>query len=321
MVQSVTLRPLGHSGLMVPKLTFGGNVLGWTADRAMSFRLLDACLDAGLNAIDTADAYSFWVPGGKGGESETIIGEWLKARGNRDRVLIFTKVGHKFGDMPGGLSPQTIERGVEASLKRLGIDCIDLYMAHYDDPATPQDEAMGAFAALVKAGKVRALGASNFTAERLASAQKASAELGLPRFESLQTHYNLMERPAFEGALEDFCTASHLGVMSYFSLARGFLSGKYRAAADSGQSPRGGSVLDYLGSAKGQAVLKALDRVAAELDSNPAQISLAWLMARPSVTTAIASATKPEQLVDLIKSTQLVLPAWAIEQLNAASVE
>jgi aryl-alcohol dehydrogenase-like predicted oxidoreductase len=318
MEHSQQLRKFGRSGLMVPKLTFGGNVLGWTANREMSFRLLDACLDAGLNAIDTADAYSSFAPGMKGGESETIIGEWLHARGNRDQVLIFTKVGLKFSDTPGGLSRQSIERGIEGSLKRLQTDHVDLYMAHRDDPATPQEETMAAFADLVAAGKVRAAGASNFAPERLSSALEVSRTHGWPRFESLQTHYNLVERPAFEGPLETLCHTEGLGVMAYFSLARGFLTGKYRSAADRSKSPRGDAASQYL-NAKGLAVLAALDRISSELHSNPTQISLAWLMAKPNVTTAIASATKPEQLHDLIAATQITLPSWAMAELERAS--
>jgi len=312
------LRKFGRSGLMVPKLTFGGNVLGWTADRETSFRLLDACVDAGLNAIDTADAYSSFAPGMKGGESETVIGEWLQSRGNRDKILIFTKVGLKFSNTPGGLSRQSIERGIEGSLKRLQTDQVDLYMAHRDDPATPQEETMEAFAGLVAAGKVRAVGASNYAPERLVSALEVSRSHGWPRFESLQTHYNLVERPAFEGPLESICRDEGLGVMAYFSLARGFLTGKYRSLADKSKSPRGEGASQYL-NAKGFAVLAALDRIASELDSNPAQISLAWLMAKPSITTAIASATKLEQLHDLIAATQIALPSWAMMQLDEAS--
>jgi len=317
MEHSSQLRPLGGSGLTVPKLTFGGNVLGWTADRAMSFRLLDSCLDAGLYAIDTADAYASFAPGMQGGESETVIGEWLHERGNRDRVLIFSKVGLKFGNAIGGLSRGSIEAGIEGSLRRLQSDHIDLYMAHRDD-GSPQDETLEAFAALVASGKVRAIGASNYTPDRLASALAVSRSHAWPRFESLQTLYNLVERPAFEGPLASLCASEGLGVMAYFSLARGFLTGKYRSAADKSKSPRGAQATDYLHS-KGLAVLAVLDRLAAELDSNPAQISLAWLMEKPGVTTAIASATKPEQLYDLIRATQITLPTWAIAQLDEVS--
>ena len=320
MEHSPQLRPLGNSGLMVPTLTFGGNVLGWTADRDMSFSLLDACLDAGLNAIDTANVYSAFAPGMKGGESETLIGEWLHARGNRDQVLIFTKVGLPFGDTEAGLSRRLIELEIEASLKRLQTDHVDLYMAHRDDPAAPQEETMEAFAALVASGKVRAIGASNYTAERLGSALEVSKSHGWPRFESLQTLYNLVERPAFEGPLADLCRAEGLGVMTYFSLARGFLTGKYRTAADRSKSPRGEGASAYLNT-KGLAVLDTLDRLAGELDSNPAQISLAWLMEKPGITTVIASATKPEQLHDLIGATRLALPAWAVAQLDEVSAE
>jgi hypothetical protein len=284
----------------------------------MSFRLLDACLAAGLNAIDTADAYSVFAPGQKGGESETVIGEWLKARGNRDQVLILTKVGLPFGDTPAGLAPAKIAQSVEDSLRRLQTDHIDLYMAHRDDPNTPQEETLAAFGKLIAAGKVRAIGASNFTPERLQSALDLSDGHDLPRYESLQTLYNLVERQAFVGPLEACCRTNQIGMMAFFGLARGFLTGKYRTAADQSISPRGASAIGYL-HGKGLAVLDVLDRIAAELDSNPAQISLAWLMAKPSVTTAIASATKPEQLFDLIRATELELPAWAMAQLDEVS--
>lgn len=312
------LRPLGHSGLELPKLTFGGNVLGWTADRDTSFKLLDACLDAGLNAIDTADCYSTWAPGHKGGESETILGDWLTARGNRDKILVLTKVGLPHDSFSGGLKRDYIIAGVERSLARLRTDHIDLYMAHRDDTATPLEETQEAFASLVRAGKVRAIGASNFSAARLQAALDVGKAHGGPRYESLQTHYNLVERPLFETDLEPLCLAQGLGVMAYFGLARGFLSGKYRSPEDAGKSPRGTQAVQYL-NPKGMAVLETLDRIAAELDSNPAQIALAWLMARPSVTTAIASATSTEQLFDLIRAVQLELPQWAVAQLDRAS--
>jgi len=320
MDNAALLRPLGRSGLMVPKLTFGGNVLGWTADREMSFRLLDACLDAGLNAIDTANMYSVFAPGNQGGESETVIGEWLQARGNRNRVLIFTKVGLGFGDTPAGLAKSTIERGIEDSLRRLQTDHVDLYMAHQDDASVPLEESLEAFASLVATGKVRAIGASNFTAERLESAIEVSEAHQWPRYESLQTLYNLMDRVGFEAQLAGLCQTGQLGVMSYSSLASGFLTGKYRAAGDQSKSPRGGRALGYLHS-RGIAVLETLDRIAAELDSNPTQISLAWLMAKPAITTAVASATNPEQLYDLIGATRLHLPAWAMTQLDEVSAE
>lgn len=311
-------RELGRSGLMVPPLTFGGNVLGWTADQETSFRLLDACVEAGLNAIDTADVYSAFAPGMKGGESETVIGAWLKARGNRDKVLIFTKVGLKFEGKMGGLTRQSIETGIEGSLRRLGVDYVDLYMAHHDDPNTPLEETMEALAAVVTAGKARVIGASNYAPDRLRETLRISHERGWARFESLQTLYNLVERPAFESGLAEVCREEGLGVMTYFSLARGFLTGKYRKMEDKGKSPRGEKAADYL-HGKGLAVLEVLDRIAAELDSNPAQISLAWLMAKPLVTTAVASATKIEQLHDLIAATEIALPAWAVAQLDEVS--
>ena len=311
-------RKLGKSGIAIPPLMFGGNVFGWTADEATSFKLLDALMAAGFNAIDTADVYSVWARGHQGGESETVIGNWLKRRGRRDDVIIATKVGAQMGSGDKGLSRAWIMREVDASLRRLQIDTIDLYQAHRDDPETPQEETAQAFADLIKAGKVRAIGASNFTAARLKSALEVSRRLGLPRYESLQPHYNLVERQAYEAELEPLCRAEGLGVINYYALAAGFLTGKYRSEADLGKSPRGGGAKKYLGES-GLRVLHALDAVAARHHATPAQVALAWLIARPSVTAPIASATSLEQLQDILKSVQLKLGAQDIEALNAAS--
>jgi aryl-alcohol dehydrogenase-like predicted oxidoreductase len=311
-------RELGRSNISLPPVMFGGNVFGWTADEATSFKLLDTCMDAGLNAIDTADVYSVWARGHQGGESEIVIGNWLKKRGKRDDVIIATKVGSQMGSGDKGLSRGWIMKEVDASLKRLQTDVIDLYQAHRDDPGTPQEETMQAFADLVKAGKVRVLGASNFTADRLKSALEVSKAHNWPRYESLQPHYNLVERPAYEAELEPVCKAENIGVINYYALAAGFLTGKYRSEADLGKSPRGGGVKKYLNE-RGFAVLKALDEIAASHQATPAQAALAWLIARPSVTAPIASATSVDQLQDIIAAAQLKLSTAEIAALDAAS--
>ncbi|MDR3465188.1 MAG: aldo/keto reductase [Xanthobacteraceae bacterium] len=312
-------RRLGTSSLLIPPLVFGGNVFGWSADEAVSFRLLDRLVEAGLTAIDTADVYSRWVPGHQGGESEAIIGRWLRQRGRRDDVVIMTKVGMEMPGRGKGLSPDWIRRSVEESLKRLQTDYIDLYQAHQDDPDTPLPETLAAFGDLIRAGKVRAIGASNYSAERLEEALSASDANTLPRYVSLQPHYNLVERPLYEDALEAVCLRHRLGVIPYYSLASGFLSGKYRSEADLGKSAaRGRAVAKYL-IGKGPRVLAALDTVAAATAATPAQVALAWLMARPSITAPIASASRPEQLDDLIKAATLKLSAAQIAALDAAS--
>ena len=311
-------RELGRSGLRVPPLCLGGNVFGWTVGRDASFRLLDRALEAGLDFIDTAEMYSVWVPGHRGGESEAIIGEWMASRGCRDRVTIATKVGADMGDGRKGLAPARIRAAVEDSLRRLRTDRIDLYQAHYDDPHTPLAEVLGTFGELIAEGKVRAIGASNHTPERLREALRTSAELGLPRYESLQPHYNLYDRAEYEATLEPLCVAERLGVISYFGLARGFLTGKYRSTADLGQSQRGGGVADYLNE-RGMRILATLDEVAGEIRSTPAQVALAWLIARPSITAPIASATSLDQLEDLIAAANLRLDKAAIDRLTAAS--
>lgn len=312
-------RNLGRSGLTIPPLMVGGNVFGWTADAHTSGVVLDALAEAGLVAIDTADLYSAWAPGHSGGESETVIGDWLRAEpARRAKVFIATKVGGKLGSGDGGLSPAWVAKACDNSLQRLGVERIDLYQAHFDDAETPLAETLGAFAKLVEAGKAAAIGCSNYSAARLREALDISAAHGLPRYESVQPEYNLMARPSYEGALEDLCVAEDVGVITYFSLAAGFLTGKYRSDADLSKSPRGGNVAKYL-NAKGTAVLTALDGVAAELSATPAQVALAWVMARRSVTAAIASATSLDQVTDLVSATRLGLSAANIEALDAAS--
>lgn len=311
-------RQLGRSDVALPPVMFGANVFGWTADEATSFRLLDALLDAGLNAIDTADMYSTWVPGHQGGESETVIGNWLHSRGGRDRVVIATKVGMRMGSGGEGLSPAWIAEAVEDSLRRLQTDHIDLYQAHRDDEHVPLEDTLAAFGKLIEQGKVRAVGASNYTAARLTAALDISERLGLPRYESLQPHYNLIERALFEPELEPVVTRAHVGVIPYYSLASGFLTGKYRSQADLGKSPRGGGLGKYL-DPRGLALLDVLDSVAARLSAKPGQVALAWLIARPSITAPIASATNLEQLSDLVAAANLKLDAAAIAELDAAS--
>jgi aryl-alcohol dehydrogenase-like predicted oxidoreductase len=312
------LRKLGNSGLEVAPLAFGGNVFGWTADESMSFRLLDAFVAAGFNLIDTADVYSRWAPGNQGGESETILGKWLKQSGKRDQVIVATKVGMEMGPDKKGLSRDYILRAVEDSLRRLQIDHIDLYQSHKDDEATPLEETLAAFADLIEQGKVRAIGASNYSAARLAESLKVSRENGLPAYQCLQPHYNLCERALFEPDLEKVCRVARLGVIPYYSLASGFLTGKYRSEADLTRSARGQSVKKYLND-QGFRILKALDEVAARYQASPTRIAIAWLAARPAVTAPIASATSVEQLHDLIEGARLELDAAAIRLLDEAS--
>ena len=312
-------RNLGRSGIEVPPVVLGGNVFGWTADRNTGFRLLDAAVDAGLNAIDTADVYSAWAPGHKGGESETMIGEWLRARpGRRKDVVILTKCGMEMPGQGQGLSPDWINRAVEASLGRLGVERTDLYQAHKDDESVPLEETLGAFAKLVDEGKVRAIGASNYTAPRLKAALEASARNGLPRFESLQPHHNLMER-GIEKDLLPLCRSEGLGVIPYFALAAGFLTGKYRSEADLNKSPRGARNAKQYLNERGMRVLAALDEAAARHGATPAQVALAWQAAKPGITASIASATSEAQLAELVKAAGLELDLEAIEALDAAS--
>lgn len=311
-------RKLGNSGLEVSPLALGGNVFGWTANEATSFKLLDAFVDFGFNFIDTADVYSKFAPGNKGGESETIVGKWLKRSGARSKVIIATKVGMEMGPDKKGLSKAYILRAVEDSLKRLQTDYIDLYQSHTDDPQTPLEETLNAFSELIKQGKVRAIGASNYSAERLSEALHVSRERGYPRYESLQPLYNLCDRYEYEAKLEPICEAEGLGVIPYFSLASGFLTGKYRSENDLSNRARGRMVKKYLNE-RGFRILNALDELAKRLHSTPARISLAWLIARPSVTAPIASATSLEQLNDLFEATKLKLDDSSIQLLNQAS--
>ena len=311
-------RKLGKSGLEVAPFALGGNVFGWTADEATSFKILDAFVAHGFNLIDTADTYSRWAQGNHGGESETIIGKWLKQRGVRSKVVIATKVGMEMSPDKKGLSKAYILREAEESLKRLQTDYIDLYQSHTDDAATPPQETLEAYGQLVKQGKVRVIGASNFSAERLAQSLELSEVHAYPRYESLQPHYNLYERSEYEAKLEPLCREKGIGVITYFSLARGFLTGKYRAEADLSKSPRGGGVKSHLNE-RGMRILDALDKVAKQFRSTPARVALAWLIARPSVTAPIASATSVEQLDDLAGAMSLELDAASIGVLNQAS--
>ena len=311
-------RKLGNSGLEIAPLALGGNVFGWTVDEAASFPLLDAFVAGGCNFIDTADVYSRWAPGNHGGESETILGRWLKKSGKRSQVVIATKVGMELGPNKKGLAKSYILRAVEDSLQRLQIDCIDLYQAHQDDPATPLEETFDAFAQLIKQGKVRAIGASNYTGTRLAEALEVSRRHGLPRYECLQPHYNLYERAEYETNLEPVCREHGLGVIPYFSLAKGFLTGKYRSEADLAKSVRGQGAKAYLNE-RGFRILAALDQVAQQHRSTPARVALAWLIARPSITAPIASATSLAQMTDLIEATRLELTPGDIDTLNQAS--
>ena len=311
-------RKLGKTGLEIAPLVFGGNVFGWTADEPTSFSLLDAFVAHGFNAIDTADVYSRWVPGNAGGESETIIGHWLKNRGGRDRVVIITKVGSEMGPGKKGLSKAYIMRAVEDSLRRLRTDFIDLYLSHRPDPDTPIEETLEAHQRLVEQGKIRSAGGSNYDAAGFAAALKASTTPGRARYEVLQPEYNLCERAGYEGDLEQLLLKEQIGVITYFSLARGFLTGKYRSEADLSKSPRGGGIKQYLDE-RGLRRLATLDDVAAQYDATPAQMALAWLIARPSVTAPIASATSVEQLNELVNAAQIKLDRDAIERLDATA--
>ena len=311
-------RQIGRSSLQVPVLCLGGNVFGWTVSEQESFRLLDAALDAGLNFIDTADVYSRWATGHTGGESETVIGKWFARSGRRGQVVLATKLGFDMGDGKKGLSRKYIAEAVEASLRRLQTDYIDLYQAHTDDAETPLEETLTAFDALVEQGKVRVIGASNYTGARLKEAIEVSQKNNLARYECLQPNYSLMERGAFESDLLPVVEQYGIGVIPYFSLAAGFLTGKYRAKQDAAGKARGAMVEKYLND-HGFAVLDALDAVAAELHSTPARVALAWLIAKPGVTAPIASATSLDHLKDLAESTQLKLPPAAIAKLDTAS--
>ncbi len=309
-------RPLGRSDLLIAPIVFGGNVFGWTADEARSFTLLDRFVERGFNAIDTADVYSAWGPGLSGGESETVIGNWLAKRGRRDDVVVMTKVG--MWEPRKGLSAANIAAAVEDSLKRLRTDYVDVYFAHIDDSEIPLDETLGAFGQLVQAGKVRALGASNYSAERLREALSVSESKGLPRYEVVQPQYNLYDRAAFEADLQAVAKEHQLGVVSYFSLASGFLTGKYRSVDDLANSARAGFLKGYFDD-RGLKLLDALREVATEVSATPGQVALAWLMSRPALTAPIASATSLEQLDELMASADISLPAEALSKLDSAS--
>jgi aryl-alcohol dehydrogenase-like predicted oxidoreductase len=311
-------RRLGRSDIHIAPLMLGGNVFGWNVDEPTSFALLDAFVDAGFNAIDTADSYSRWIKGHQGGESETVIGNWLKASGKRTKVVIATKVG---GDMGEGKTVRRdyVLRAAEACLKRLQIDCIDLLQTHFDDEVTRPEETMAAYAQLIAQGKVRAVGASNMSLPRLQASLAASKKLGIPRYESLQPNYNLYDRVDFESQYAPTCRAEDIGVIPYYSLAGGFLTGKYRSVEDAARNrARGGKVKGYF-DARGMRILKALDAVAARHSVTPAQVSLAWLIVQPTVTAPIASATSLVQLNEIMRAPRLKLTAEDMAALNGAS--
>jgi aryl-alcohol dehydrogenase-like predicted oxidoreductase len=313
-------RPLGRSGISIAPLMLGGNVFGWTIDEATSFAILDAFVDADFNAIDTADSYSRWVPGHTGGESEAIIGRWLKHSGKRDKVVIATKVG---SDMGNGkcVRKDYILRACEASLKRLQVDRIDLYQTHFDDEVTPVEETLEAYAQLIAQGKVRVIGASNISPARLTASLDASRARGLPRYESLQPNYNLADRDEFERTYAPLCREHGLGVIPYYSLAGGFLTGKYRSADDAGKNASRGSKVKSYFDGRGERILQALDSVAAAHHATPAQVSLAWLIAQPLVTAPIASATSLKQLADILAAPRLTLSADDLAALDRASAK
>lgn len=312
-------RELGRSGLQVSPLCLGCNVFGWTVDERSAFSLLDAWLDAGFNFIDTADIYSTWVPGHVGGESETIIGKWLAASGKRDRVVIATKVGKPMGDGSKGLRPANMRRALQASLKRLQTDHIDLYQSHDDDPDSPLADTLGTFAEFVREGRVRAIGASNHSASRLAEALATSAQHKLVRYESLQPLYNPIDRAAFEAELQPLCLREGIGVINFYGLAAGFLTGKYRTAGDAAKSARGASVVNRYLNERGLKVLAALDAVAAACGAQPGQVALAWQLAQPAITAPIASATSLQQMAELAAAARLQLSAEQVAAITAAS--
>ncbi|HSI52937.1 MAG: aldo/keto reductase [Ramlibacter sp.] len=315
-------RTLGRSPLQVSPLCLGGNVFGWTADEKTSFSILDAWLDAGFNFIDTADAYSRWVPGHTGGESEAVIGRWLKQGGRRDKVVIATKVGFDlYNEGKPNLSPARIRAAAEESLRRLQVDCIDLYQAHTDDEATPLAASLEAFAELVAQGKVTAIGASNYSAARLSEALAISKAQGLPRYESLQPLYNLYDRATFEKELQPLCVKEEVGVISFYALAAGFLSGKYRTQADASKSPRGANTVKKYLNDRGLKILAALDVAAQRVNSTPARVAVAWVMARPALAAPIASASNLAQLDELVQAARLVLDKETVALLDRASDE
>ncbi len=309
------MRRLGRTGIDIAPLVLGGNVFGWTADETTSFAILDCFAEAGFNAIDTADVYSAWAEGNQGGESETIIGKWMKSRGNRQRMVVITKIGSDMGGGRKGLGAPYVEQAVEASLRRLGVEQIDLYLSHWPDPATPYEETLGAYQRLLQKGKVRAVGASNLDAAQLREALAVAHDRNLPRYDVLQPKYNLYDRAGFEGALREVCLAEGIGVISYFGLAEGFLTGKYRKKADLAQSPRGEDVGDYM-NPRGMRILDALEQVARRNNAKPAEVALAWVMAQPGVTAPIASVTLVEQLQSLVRAANLSLSAADLALLD-----
>ncbi|MEG1280342.1 MAG: aldo/keto reductase [Comamonas sp.] len=314
-------RPLGRSPLQVSPLCFGGNVFGWTADEATSFSMLDAWLDAGMNFVDTADVYSRWAPGHQGGESEATIGKWLRKSGKRHQLVLATKVGKEMGDGKVGLRPAYIREAVDASLRRLQTDYIDLYQSHDDDPSVPLEDVLGTFGELIQEGKVRAIGASNYSAQRLAEALTTSAKHSLARYESLQPLYNLYDRAVFERELQPVCVEHNVGVISFYALAAGFLTGKYRTAADASKSVRGAKTTSLYLNERGLRILDVLETVAQRMSAQMSEIAIAWVMRQPGMTAPIASATSLAQLQSLIKASQLELDDAAMASLNAASAE
>ena len=312
-------RRLGRSELLISPFVLGTNVFGHTVNEKTGFEILDAFRESGFETIDTANSYTMWAPGNKGGESETIIGNWMKDRGARKEMIIATKVGWEITDEIKGLTRKQIITEVENSLRRLRTDYIDLYQSHRDDPGTPQEETLSAYDELVQQGKVRVIGASNYSADRLAEALAISAEKGYPRYESLQPLYNLYDREDYEQNLEQFCLSEDLGVIPYFAIARGFLTGKYRGDNDVSKSPRGNNVKNTYFNDRGWRILSALDDISAEHSATPVQIALAWLIARPSITAPISSATSPEQLKELLGSAEISLTEDDIKKLDEAS--
>jgi aryl-alcohol dehydrogenase-like predicted oxidoreductase len=314
-------RQLGRSGLSVSPICLGGNVFGWTADERTSFSILDAWVDAGFDFIDTADVYSRWAQGHTGGESETVIGKWLAKSGKRDRVVIATKVGFDMGEGKGGLSAKWIMQAVDDSLRRLQVDRIDLYQAHKDDESTPLEETLEAFARLIEAGKVRAIGASNYSAARLAQALETSKRMGVPRYESLQPLYNLYDRAVFERDLQPLCVKEGVGVISFYALAAGFLSGKYRKPEDASKSARGVNTVKKYLNERGLRILAALDEAARRTGAPPARIAVAWVMAQEGIAAPIASASSVEQVEEIARAARLHLDAEILALLNHASEE
>lgn len=312
-------RKLGNTGLEISPLVFGGNIFDWTVDQATSFQLLDAFVAAGFNAVDTSDVYSRWVPGHVGGESEVILGEWMKRRGNRKQLIVATKVGMDMGDGKKGLSRTHILRSADDSLRRLQTDYIDLYQSHVDDPDTPIEETLGAYAELLRQGKVRAIGASNYKGERFAAVFETSKKCGLPAYQTLQPNYSLIERAEYEQNLRPICVREGVGVINYFPLAGGFLTGKYRSEKDAAGKLRARNVTKYLNE-RGYKIVDALDQVAKKLCATPARVALAWVLAQPSITAPIVSATNLQQLADVISSIELKLDPDSLQFLNQASV-